>query len=244
MKRREQQNEVGRKAAKLLAVLAILTCWLALPEPGLAGPLPGEVIIEIPVGTIEIGELGNDEAPGPNPNLAMVTVPIGGPGDIFKLFPWAPGASPTATEVFVEETIVNLLSGLSIISHHMELGWWVGGAFQPSIPGDDLDFDWGPPPVPGPARTPPAMGTHLTGTIDDFTDEDLLSFFGPPNLPPGASATLQFSVDVPDMGPPGSTPTHWVIRESAVVPEPATLGLVGSALLVLTILRWRLRCAA
>ena len=170
-----------------------------------------------------------------NPNVGTVNVPIGGLGDVFKLFPFQQGGPAAATEVFVEETIVNLIpGGISITDYHMELGWWIGGAFVPSVAGDGFDFDWD---SGAPSNTPPPTGTALTFSIDNISSEDLLWFFGPPRILPGGNALLAFSVDVPSMAPTGTT--NWAIRQFATIPEPSTFGLLGTALLLLVIVRHR-----
>lgn len=236
MKMRVIRKQRSSNTAKYLAVLVILGSWLVAPATGLGAPMGGSVeIIFEPTGEVVIEEPGNDEAPGPNPNVATVNVPIGGLGNVFKLFPFQQGGPAAATEVFVEETIVNLIpGGVNIVDYHMELGWWVGGAFVPSVAGDGFDFDWG---ASGPSNTPPPTGTALTFSIDNISNEDVLDWFGPPNILPSGNALLTFSVDVPSTGPSGTT--HWAIRQFATVPEPSTFGMLATALLLLVMVRYR-----
>lgn len=219
-------------ARTILLLATIVVLWpVAIAA---AGDLLGPVIISGDAtgsGTVTTVVPNNDEEPGVNPNTIGINLTVTGLGPIDKRI--AVGATGGVTEYFVTETVTNGIPNFTMTDYHLELGWWVNNAYQASIAGDGLDFDWG---LIGPSNTPPPTATTLT-TIINNASEDMLDYFSSNAadvVPPFGSTTLTYSIDVPD---PIMGATHIVIRQWAT-PEPASLLIcaIGSIALM-----WRRR---
>jgi hypothetical protein len=201
---------VGVAALSAAPVLAgIIT---APPAPIAVGPGLGTVAVP----AIITVNPNNDNVPNPQLGDNNIFVPIkrfdhvGGIDIEFFVQP-----SDGVTEYKVFESVDNN-TGVPWSSYRMVLGYGLGANFQPSGPGDGLDFDI------------PHMDTPATSSVMPIVgrpNEDTLVFSG--GVHGTGAESYQFRIDVPDV-PTVNFFSRFTIRQIPIaVPEPASLLLIG-----------------
>jgi hypothetical protein len=210
----------------LLVALVLSAASLALagtivqpPAPVAAGPGLGTVAVP----AIVTVQPNNDDVPSPNFLDNNIFVPIKRfdfNGNIDIEFFVVPSGGVTEYQVF--ESVDNN-TGVPWNNYVMMLGHGLGPLFVPSLPGDGLDFDTGPP---GGNNLPPVSSAM---PLVARPNEDVLVFSG--GLHGAGAESYQFRVDVPDVPTPAPFMSRFTIRQiPRPVPEPSAIMLVSMAL--------------
>ncbi len=118
------------------------------------------------------------------------------------------------TEYVIFENVDND-TGVDWSGFEIQLGFGIGTSFQPSTPGDGLDFD-------APGYDPMSSFFSTAFATVTMPDEDLLVFSG--GVQSTGSQNYSFRIDLPDVA-------SFTIRQTPIpVPEPVTGLLLGAGI--------------
>jgi hypothetical protein len=142
------------------------------------------------------------------------------------------------TRYAVSETVFNG-TGSTWTDFQFELGYFSGNKFVVSNLLDGLDFDVGITKGMEDKNKPlaPIPTSNMFGSSDNRMDPNILTFTNGA-IPPLASVTFNFVIDVPDFNknmPAGAAIPggyNFTLRELFSVPEPSSLILLGTGTLV------------
>lgn len=208
-------SRLGLLSASLATFVAIVPAAAGTISSASPASGPGVGLVAVP--NILTTTPNNDNEPGPganNINIIVKRFDANGYIDIeFNAL-----NSGGVSEYLVFEAVDNN-TGVPWINYTMELGFGTGANFVQSPSGDGLDFD--APQFDGGVPSSTAFPSVVTG-------EDLLIFGG--GVQGAGLQTYQVRIDVPDLD--GQRLGRFTLRQTPVaIPEPATLALVGVAMI-------------
>lgn len=217
---------------RALVACASVALGALISSPVLAGTIvsnvvsvsgPGLGFASVPA--IVTGTPDNDNQVGGGPTDNNIVIPLkrfDNSAYIDIEFEVAP--SNGTTEYKVIEFVDNDTSS-PWIRYEMQLGFGTGANFVPSSAGDWIDFDH-----PN-FDTPPTSAIFPVVT----TSEDTLVFSGATHSTGAHQYEFRLDIGNPSTGGPAT----FTLRQIPVVPEPASLALVGLALAGLGVIRRR-----
>jgi PEP-CTERM motif len=220
---------VGRAGAVCAALALVGVLFIS---PASAGQITGVASISGPglgfvaVPAITTFNFDNDNQTGGGPDDNNIVVPLKrfDNSDYIDIeFTVAPTNGITEYKVF---EFVDNNTGDNWINYNMQLGTGVGAAFVPSPSGDAIDFDH-------PSfDTPPSSAAFSSVAMG----EDALSFSNGTHM--AGAQPYQFRLDVGRFLSPDGSGT-FTLRQTPIVPEPASFALAGLAIAALSLLRRR-----
>lgn len=240
------RNHPGAVSRAILLGVLLTSMSLSGAEiTGILGVLsPGGALVRAGFQTMQ---LNNDEFPpvgggGINPNGVALLKEFTAVAPIDVLFQVKD--SNGTTEYDVLDRVVNL-TGFRWYDFHMQLGFFINGAFVLANPNSGLDFDT-------PHRNPPADFNPMDVTRHDPNRIDAKAANLMGTIPNNTFADFLFSMDIPDFNgaymddriyDPVNKTWTFVLRQTPTVPEPGSMAFTGLAVIGFCVFRSRARRA-